>query len=453
MRNRSAQIFIIMGDMHNFSLRMHMVQFSIWDKRGAPGQPEKRGAPRQPENGHAPGKENRMAESGNRAPDVPSAGKILRIGSAFLEHADGWIRLSSRIRTGSHEVVLWFGVREEEEHFLTQKRADPFVMLLLPMAMRQGYDLVCEDPVSARLLASLETELIPYLTGAGSDYRKCRITGQATALPHPSDGSVSTGFSGGVDSLYTIFTHASGSDLPLTHLSVFNTGVFEGKHYRENFLAACENCRRFALEQGLGTAFVDSNVYEILREDYIETVTYRLTAFALALQGLLSDYLISSTYPADLLRPDTKHAEMYAPLLVRAACTESLRFGLCGGETGRVGKIRTLADWEPSYRWVSPCIWTEAGKMNCGHCKKCMRDLAVLYAMGRLDDYRPVYDVDDYRKHLPERLAYVLANETDPICAEHRAFLLESGAPIPPSAFRRAEMFRKVLRAHPSGDV
>ena len=370
---------------------------------------------------------------------------MITVGKIRTERTGGWVRLTADIGFGDRCAELWFGVPEEQEKYLTANRADPFVAVLLPFAMRSGEDISAEDPVSERLHFQLRNDFIPSLSGAGGYYKPVSVLAPLTSERAESGNAVVTGFSGGVDSMYTVFRHGKDCEYPLTHLAVFNSGVYEGNNYREEFLSRCGQAAEFALGLGLGSVFVDSNIYEVLPERYLDVATLRLAGFALAIQGLCSVFLISSGYPFERFSIDVHHAVCFDPLTVNCFATESLSFYLSGAETGRIQKIEALSDWEPSYEWVSPCINGAAGKMNCGHCKKCVRDLAVLYALGRLDRYRKVFDTDDYMRHLPERLGFVMANVKDPISREVVRLIEEKGVPVPPLAFRCRDLFRDAM--------
>ena len=370
---------------------------------------------------------------------------MITVGKIRTERTGGWVRLTADIGFGDRCAELWFGVPNDQEKYLTANRADPFVAVLLPFAMRSGEDISAEDPVSERLHFQLRNDFIPSLSGAGGYYKPVSVLAPLTSERAESGNAVVTGFSGGVDSMYTVFRHGKDCEYPLTHLAVFNSGVYEGNNYREEFLSRCGQAAEFALGLGLGSVFVDSNIYEVLPERYLDVATLRLAGFALAIQGLCSVFLISSGYPFERFSIDVHHAVCFDPLTVNCFSTEGLSFYLSGAETGRIQKIEALSDWEPSYEWVSPCINGAAGKMNCGHCKKCVRDLAVLYALGRLDRYRKVFDTDDYMRHLPERLGFVMANVKDPISREVVRLIEEKGVPVPPLAFRCRDLFRDAM--------
>ena len=179
---------------------------------------------------------------------------MLKIGKTYLERTGGSTRLCADLTVGDRQTTLWFGVDGAQEEYLALSRADPFVMALLPGAMRGGHEIVCEDPMSERLHAQLANGLIPTLSFAGELYHPIKITAPLTAEQVPNQGAVGTGFSGGADCLYTIMSHGGDSEFPLTHIAVFNNGhIWE----KDTFQSLCRHARRFAEEQELGLTVVD----------------------------------------------------------------------------------------------------------------------------------------------------------------------------------------------------
>lgn len=88
---------------------------------------------------------------------------MLQIGNLYLQHTDGQARLCADITLNGRGTTLWFGVNEAQAEYLCPQRSDAFVMALLPTAMRGGYSITCETPMSERLHYQLENYLIPTL--------------------------------------------------------------------------------------------------------------------------------------------------------------------------------------------------------------------------------------------------------------------------------------------------
>lgn len=370
---------------------------------------------------------------------------MLKIGRSTITRKDGTARLAASISTNRHTTVLWFSVPEAQADYLTVGRADPFLLALLPAAMRGGHQIICEDPVSERLHYRLCNDLIPALASVGDWYHSIRITAPTTNQPYPNRDAVGTGFSGGVDSLFTIYRHGTDSEYPLNYIAVFNSGVFEGPFHRDNFAEACGKAARFADEIGLKVVFVDTNFVEVLPERFLDVYSFRNLACALALQGLFSSYLLSSGHDAGNFRIDLHNAASFDPLTVFCTGTESLTFYNSGTEVKRWEKLDALSHWPVSYKWLHPCIYGYAGEKNCGHCKKCARDLTTLYTLGALDLYDRVIDVEAYRRNAAARIGFVLANKGNHLYDETIQLLRERKIKVPSAAHVYEEQFRQFL--------
>ena len=371
---------------------------------------------------------------------------MLQIGAVYTQRLEDQTRLCADISLNGRGTTLWFGVDRQQEAYLCTGRSDAFVMALLPTAMRGGHDICCQTPMSRRLHYQLEQYLIPTLSSAGELYRPVAIHGPVTDLPVEHVRGVGTGFSGGVDSLYTVMTHGADSDFPLTHLALFNVGVFEGREFRQSFVKSCENGRKFAEEMQMELVGLDSNLPEALPERFLDVYSFRNLAGALALQSLFSVYLLSSGHDLANFGLDLHNSASYDLLTVHCAQTETLKMYLSGGQIRRSEKLRQLSRWTPSYRWLHPCVYGRVGERNCGHCKKCSRDMTTLYAMGALERYERVFDLPAYYRALPQRIGFVLANRGNHLYDETIGLLEEYDVPIPPAAHVCAEQFRIGLR-------
>lgn len=369
---------------------------------------------------------------------------MLKIGKTYLEHTGDSTHLCADISVGNHRTTLWFGVDSAHEDWLALGRADAFVIALLPGAMRSGHEIVCEDPMSERLHNQLVNGLIPTLAFAGELYHPIQITAPLTAEKVPNQGAVGTGFSGGADCLYTIMRHGADSEFPLTHITVFNNGHLWG---RDAFQTVCRYAQRFATEQGFGMVAVDANITDVLStERFVDVYSFRNYACALALGRLFSAYLLSSGHDAAHFELNHRNTASYDLLTARCASTEALVFYHSGEEVKRWEKLKALSDWEPSWRWFHPCFRHGIDRPNCGHCKKCVRDIATFYALGCLDRYKAVYDIEDYFRNYAQRMGVLLVHSNRHLYAETIQLLKERNIPIPPQAFVYERQLRLAIK-------
>ena len=370
---------------------------------------------------------------------------MIQIGKTYIKQEGTQVRLCADILMEGHGTTLWFGVAKAQERYLCKDRSDAFIMAMLPAAMRGRHDIECETAASARLCYQLENILIPSLASAGTLYHPIKILAPRTSEKVHNLGAVGTGFSSGVDSLYSIMTHGEDSEFPLTHIAVFNSGVFEGAAFRSAFERSAANAELFAKENNLQAVGLDSNLAEILPERFLDVYTFRNLACAMALQGLLSVYLLSSSLDIASFCFDLREASSYDLLTIHSSKTESLSVYLSGCQVKRVAKIREMSKWPPSYSWMHPCFKGASKTKNCGRCKKCVRDLVALYALDALDLYDEVFDIAECRKSLPQKIGLLMACQEDPLCRDAIDLLKESGKPIPESAYIFAAQFRRAI--------
>ena len=62
----------------------------------------------------------------------------------------------------------------------------------------------------------------------------------------------------------------------------------------------------------------------------------------------------------------------------------------------RMTKLKSVVNYAPSYKYLNVCL--KEG-YNCGKCEKCVRTLLGIDALGMIDKYGEVFDIDYYRKH------------------------------------------------------
>lgn len=370
---------------------------------------------------------------------------MMKIGKTYIDRTGDKIRLCAEVISDRHTATLWFAVDNSQGKYVSIGLADAFVVALLPSAMRGGHEIVCEDAMSERLYYQLSDCLIPALSFVSDIYHPVRIRASLTSQSRRNAGAVGTGFSGGVDSLYTIMRHGKKCEYPLTHLAVFNSGVFEGEESRDTFEESCRRAGYFAEQLNLKTVFVDTNFQEVLPERFLDVYSFRNLACALALQRLFSVYLLSSGHDAANFSFDFRNSATFDLLTINCISTESTFFYLSGAETKRSEKLRALADWERSWKWLHPCIYGMAGDYNCGHCKKCTRDQTTLYALGKLEKFGNVFRIEEYKKSLPQRFAFVLANSGNHLFDETIELLKETKTEIPEKALIYEKQFRRAM--------
>lgn len=389
-------------------------------------------------------------------------GNRLRLGAPRLERSANGVRLcvDTNWTVGGAEYAHSFYYEAEEawaRYFVTE-RSDAFVLAFLEVAMEHGCDLEFSAALSEDLKYQLERYLIPVYAARFEMLREIALRGPAAPGALPSVGATGTGFSGGVDSFYTVLTHLR-TGLPgkdVTHLLLAVNGSaltgIDPELDEEWFCAQEARLRPLAEEMGLELVGVRSNLpllngYKRFAVGGDHFVT---AGFVHALGKLFGTYYWASAYSVDVFEFNpvncgyTEHFSL--PLL---NVYGGVHFYFSGQETSRIGKLRAIADHPLAQRGLTVC----GHPVNCGRCEKCLRTMAELYAIGKLENFRAVFPVDDFRAHLSSRLAEEFTGDDPLYLPELRSELRASGQGIPLAArvkrwlwFEPLYFFKRKLR-------
>ncbi|MGQ0612565.1 MAG: hypothetical protein ACT4PV_02285 [Planctomycetaceae bacterium] len=105
-------------------------------------------------------------------------------------------------------------------------------------------------------------------------------------------------------------------------------------------------------------------------------------SLAHAFDGRITDVLLAANLDVEGLAPAGSH-----PLLDPNFSSAALQVHHEGTHQSRLEKIARVADW-PEARAALRVCWQELpddGPLNCGRCRKCVRAMLGLIAVGRLD--------------------------------------------------------------------
>jgi hypothetical protein len=95
---------------------------------------------------------------------------------------------------------------------------------------------------------------------------------------------------------------------------------------------------------------------------------------------------------------DFDMAEFSESYLVPLIRTERMEFVSDGCQYKRTQKTVNISNWSIAQKHLNVCVNSEDGS-NCSKCSKCMRTLIPLDAMGQLEEFSDVFDLDTYRRH------------------------------------------------------
>ena len=301
----------------------------------------------------------------------------------------------------------------------------------------------CGTPMSRRLHYQLEQYLIPALCSKGDLYHPLKLRIPVTAERLENRGGVATGFSGGVDSMYTLMTHI-GQDMPgirLTHLLIANVGTLESDHNTQLLRVMAQNARMgIAGELGLRVITVDSNLQILQEQHYLSVAVYRIPAAVLALQNLFRVFLHSGAYEFSHFSFVAENTAYYEILPLSCFETDTTVFYSTESHISRIQKLKELSDFPLAWKYLHPCIYAEG--LNCGRCGKCVRTQGALYALGQLDKFDKVFILDDFYKNKENFLAQILARKESQHYGEVTTEMTRRGLAISPEIQRKSRILR-----------
>lgn len=320
---------------------------------------------------------------------------------------------------------LWFSVKPFYGEYLTEEVSDAFVAVLLMTAMREDMDIRCEGPLSRRFLHQMNHYLIPMMSGCMQEYHFITVYAEASDIVLKCAGAVGTGWTGGVDCMFTYMRHFDIIDksYQLSHLLIANNGAMEGKT-RETLEKMTRKAEMgFAEETGLKVIDVDTNLQEVLTESFISVESFRLGAVALALQKLFGVFLISSSMDFARFSFEPMLASFYEMVVTDSFVTDCTVVYSGGGAFSRIRKLKELADFSLAQRYLHPCIY--ALRENCGKCDKCLKTETALYGLGELEKFSKVFDVEGFSQQKEWYLKNLLFNKKSIDCADTLELLAE----------------------------
>lgn len=125
----------------------------------------------------------------------------------------------------------------------------------------------------------------------------------------------------------------------------------------------------------------------------------------LSLQRYIKRYYTSSNLSYDeiaefnRLSRDFDIAEYGESFIPHLISTENFELVIDGCQYTRAEKTERISGWEFAWKHLNVCVPAADRGHNCSCCNKCMWTLIPLEAMGRLDKFKAVFDLDVYHKN------------------------------------------------------
>jgi hypothetical protein len=274
----------------------------------------------------------------------------------------------------------------------------------------------------------------------------------------PCGKRVATGFSAGVDSFATLYRYTAGdvpANLRLTDLTVFNVGAFghtNGESYGL-YEHSRERCARYASTRGMGSLFATSNMDDFyggvgVSPAFQKTHTLRNAAAALLFEREVALYYYSSAHPYCNIRATPSSAMGYLdPILLPLLSTERMSFVSAAAGLSRGEKTALLVDKEDAWTMLDVCVASPTtrlplGSKNCSKCWKCARTMITLDALGELEKFASVFNLQYYKANRSRLFLLTIARSENDDAAAIEALGLARSRGLPMPSLPRRISFR-----------
>ena len=258
--------------------------------------------------------------------------------------------------------------------------------------------------MTEELCYKLNTTLIPLLSKNDEHIFDIKISVPTTAEVLQNAGAVGTGVSGGADSFHAILNtyDSKYKGLQLTHLCLFNVGSFKGnKRFQKDIYERCiERAEIIAQEFKLPLIISNSNLADVFSRNHACTHDYSSAFGICCLQKLWKSYYYASSCTDvnifTLKNSSKNDSDVYAPLIHYCFNNYNLNIISEGMHKNKMEKLESIADSPVVQKYLHVCT---AKSDNCSKCPKCKRTMLALDAIGKLDNFSDVFDIEYYNKN------------------------------------------------------
>ena len=308
---------------------------------------------------------------------------------------------------------MWVSVKEENEDMLADNVYDPFVLVPVILGMYYGQDVKIEGNISSRLYHNMNHYMMNIFDRFSDRTKKIKFHVDGfDSVDQSKKELIGTGISCGVDSLVTIYDNFVLEENPqykINSLFFFNYGShgdYEDPDSQKRFEDRVNLNKEAADALGLPMYTVSSNFHAFTHKIGEQKIGYLANySCVLAVQKYVKRYLTSSNLSYDEIMFNrvnsrdfdfAEYSESYFPHLVS---TENFELVIDGCQYTRAEKTERISDWKIAQKYLNVCLHPINGGHNCSHCEKCMWTLIPLEAMGKLNDFSQVFDIDVYKKN------------------------------------------------------
>jgi len=305
-----------------------------------------------------------------------------------ISSSNGEIVVSARIESAQGipnlPKELWFAFPERFESWICD-RSDAFLTALIKPAMVLNEPLEVRGIVSPLLAYNIYEYQRIYNSWFPKVLKLIEIEFHDNSLSEiVAQNAVSSCFSGGVDSLFTLRSHLPENqplvDSRISHL-IYIQGVNTPYNNLEVYQKLTQRFSKIAKTFQLELIGARTNARQFSQPGFPWNQMYSAAVIGTPLvltKRLKIHYVPSSMIYARRYPFDT------SPMTDHLLSTETLKIIHHGAKYTRNEKIDMIADWEVAQNYMRVCIAPE----NCSSCEKCYRTMTMLWVSGHFHKFK-----------------------------------------------------------------
>jgi hypothetical protein len=309
----------------------------------------------------------------------------------ILEHGEftiAWARLELEANQEDHPRFLWYRIPSEYAGGLSLQ-SDAFLLPGMLAGMHFGEDIEVRGTVSPRYAYVLDEYQYLLHRRLPDSVRPVNIRYAHLKKLDGRPKAVGSTFSGGVDSLFTLWKHLPEnqplSDFRITH-ALFIMGFDIVRKKEAKYQSLLTRYRTALKELNIELIPVETNSVSLVVPRMSLNWHYGpiLAGCAHLFAGLFMRFYIPSSRDYYILKTRESSSE---PLADGMLSSDTLDLIHHGAPYRRVEKVKAISDWEFAQRNLRVCTVTDS-EWNCSRCEKCIRTMIPLYALGKMDRFR-----------------------------------------------------------------
>ncbi len=287
----------------------------------------------------------------------------------YVDH--GWPAVSAPITVNGQRFDVYF--RSERGPLTTD--AGPFVLATIHAALRLGYGVHVDVPVSTSLRSLAEciqeANLFDFPENHHVPLEATPVASTAEQSRPAAPRGVALFFSGGVDSFYSLLKHHD----EITHL-IYVHGFDTLLSNPTARVLNARALRRAAAEAGKQFFELETNLRS-MSDRYERWGAHVSSAAQLAITLVLA-HQFETVYSADNF---SYSGERPFPAVMSADGVAAVFDGI---DAMRLDKVTYIASSPLAMRWLRVCWQNLGSTYNCGRCEKCLRTMIGLELAGAL---------------------------------------------------------------------